>query len=78
MQGVLESEDYCFYARLNDKVGQGKSEIWSCSDNTVVTGYMNSKLGAVEIADLGPYGITKITRITLSPDRKKIAVVSNK
>jgi len=69
IKGVIESEDFCFY---------GKSEIWSCSENAIVSGYMNSKSGAVEIVNLESYGITKITRITLSPDRKKIAVVSNK
>jgi hypothetical protein len=67
-KGEIESEDYCFY----------KNDIWSCSENSIVSGYMNSRLGAVEVANLEQYGITKITRITLSPDRKKIAVVSNK
>lgn len=83
LKGVIESEDYCFYDRLNNtrpngSSGEGKSAIWSCSDNTLVSGYMNSKSGAVEIVNFEPYGITKITRITLSPDGKKIAVVSNK
>jgi len=67
-KGAIESEDYCFY----------KKDIWSCSGNTIVVGYMNSLVGAVEIANLEPYGITKIARITISPDGKKIAVVSTK
>lgn len=67
-KGEIESEDYCFY----------KKDIWSCSENSIVSGYMNSKLGAVEIVNLEQYGIKKITRITISPDGKKIAVVSNK
>jgi dipeptidyl aminopeptidase/acylaminoacyl peptidase len=67
-KGEIESEDYCFY----------KKDIWSCSENSIVSGYMNSKLGAVEVANLEAYGIKRITRITLSPDGKKIAVVSNK
>ena len=65
---MIESEDYCFY----------KNEIWSCSDNAIVSGYMNSKLGATEILNLESFGITKPTRITISPDGKKLAVVSNK
>ena len=69
LKGVIESEDYCFY---------GKSDLWSCSDNTIVAGYMNNKAGADELANLESYGITKIARITLSPDRKQIAVVSIK
>src|ERR1035437_4946378 len=68
-KGVIESEDYCFY---------GKSNIWSCSENTIVSGYMNSNAGADEIINFESFGITKITRITLSPDGKKISVVSNK
>lgn len=67
-KGEIESEDYCFY----------KNDIWSCSENTIVTGYMNSRLGAVEIANLERYGISKISRITISPDGKKVAVVANK
>ncbi len=67
-KGEIESEDYCFY----------KKDIWSCSENSIVSGYMNSKTGAVEIANLESYGIKKITRISISPDGKKIAVVSNK
>jgi dipeptidyl aminopeptidase/acylaminoacyl peptidase len=69
LKGVIESEDYLF---------KGKNEIWSCSDNTIVSGYMSSKSGADEIVNFSPYGITKITRITISPDGKKLAVVSNK
>ncbi|MFI5163757.1 MAG: TolB family protein [Bacteroidia bacterium] len=68
LKGVIESEDYCFY----------KNETWSCSDNTIVTGYMNSRMGAVELANFESYGITKISRITISADGKKLAVVSNK
>jgi WD40 repeat protein len=68
LKGSIASQDYCFY----------KNNIWSCSGNTIVSGYMSSTMGAVEIADLGTYGITKISRITVSPDGKKIAVVSNK
>ena len=68
LKGAIENEDYCFYNK----------SIWSCSDNSIVSGYMNDKLGAVEIANLEKYGITNITRITISPDGKKIALVSNK
>lgn len=68
IKGMIESEDYCFY----------KNAIWSCSDNTIVTGYMNSKSGATEIINLWSLGIFKATRITISPDGKKLAVVSNK
>ncbi len=68
LKGVIENEDYCFY---------GKS-VWSCSDNSIVSGYMNDKSGATEIANLEKFGITKITRITISPDGKKIALVSNR
>ena len=67
--GMIESEDFCF---------RGKESIWSCSDNTIVSGYMNSKSGAAEILNLEKYGITKPTRITVSPDGKKLAVVSIK
>ena len=67
-KGEIESEDYCFH----------EVDIWSCSEHAVVSGYMNSKLGAVEVANLEQYGITKITRIVISPDGKTIAVVSNK
>ncbi len=67
-KGVIESEDYCFY----------KNQIWSCSENTIVSGYMNSKTGATEIVNLEALGITKPARITVSPDGKKLAVVSNK
>lgn len=69
LQGVIESEDYCFY---------GKNGIWSVSDNLIMAGFMNSKAGASEIADLSKFGITKPSRITISPDGKKVAVVSNK
>jgi len=69
IKGMIESEDYCFY---------GKYEIWSLSDNSIVSGYMNSKAGATEIVNLEKFGIIKPTRITISPDGKKLAVVSNK
>lgn len=68
IKGMIESEDYCFYGK----------EIWSCSDNTIVAGYMNSKAGATEIINLWPLGIFKASRITISPNGKKLAVVSNK
>lgn len=68
IKGMIESEDYCFY----------KNEIWSCSDNTIISGYMNSKSGATEIVNTWAVGILKSTRITISPDGKKLAVVSNK
>ena len=67
--GMQESEDYCFY---------NKNDVWSISDNSVVSGFMNTALGAAEIADLSKFGITKPSRITVSPDGKKLAVVSNK
>lgn len=69
IKGMIESEDFCFF---------GKHEIWSLSDNTIITGFMNSKLGASEILNTEVFGITKPTRITISPDGKKLAVVSNK
>ncbi len=69
LKGVIESEDYCF---------RGTNEIWSCSDNTIVSGYMSSKEGADEIVNFSSYGLAKITRIAISPDGKKLAVVSNK
>ncbi|HEY4799753.1 MAG TPA: hypothetical protein VII99_11800 [Bacteroidia bacterium] len=68
IKGIIESEDFCFY----------KNEVWSCSGNTIISGYLNSKLGAIEIANLEKFGITKPSRVTLSPDGKKLAVVSNK
>ena len=68
LQGSIENEDYFFYNKT----------IWSCSDNSIMSGYMSGKSGAAEVANLSKFGITKITRITLSPDGKKIAVVSNK
>ena len=69
LKGIIESEDYCFHA---------KDQIWSFSDNAIVLGYMNSKAGASEVIDLEKYGITKPSRIAISPDGKKMAVVSNK
>ncbi len=68
IKGTIESEDFCFY----------KNEIWSCSDNTIVSNYMNSKIGATEIVNLEKFGVTKPSRITISLDGKKLAVVSNK
>ena len=68
LKGMIESEDYLFY----------KNEIWSCSENSIVSGYMNSKVGAIEVINLESFGITKPTRIVISPDGKKLAVVSNK
>jgi WD40 repeat protein len=67
--GMQESEDYCFY---------GKDQVWSVSENSIVSGFMNSKEGAAELADLSKFGITKPTRLVVSPDGKKLAVVSNK
>ena len=69
IKGMIESEDYLLI---------GKYEVWSISDNSIVSGYMNSKLGATEVVNLEQFGITKPTRITVSPDGKKLAVVSNK
>ena len=69
IKGMIESEDYLL---------RGKYEIWSLSDNSIVSGYMNSKLGATEIVNLEQFGITKPARITISPDGKKLAVVSVK
>jgi len=69
IKGMIESEDYLL---------RGKYEIWSLSDDSIVSGYMNSKAGATEIVNLEKFGITKPTRITISPDGKKLAVVSNK
>jgi hypothetical protein len=68
IKGMIESEDFCFY----------KNEFWSCSDNTIVSGFMNAKTGATEVLDLEKYGIKKPSRITVSPDEKKLAVVSSK
>ena len=68
LQGIIESEDYCFY----------KKDVWSISDNTIIAGFMNTNAGAQEIVDLSAFGITKPTRISLSPDGKRLAVVSNK
>lgn len=67
--GMQESEDYCFYK---------EKQIWSVSENSIVSGFMDSKDGAAEIVDLAKFGITKPTRITISPDGKKLTVVSNK
>ncbi|MBI3501804.1 MAG: PD40 domain-containing protein [Bacteroidetes bacterium] len=69
IKGMTESEDFLL---------RGKFEIWSLSDNSIVSGYMNSKAGATEIINLEKFGITKPARITLSPDGKKLAVVSVK
>lgn len=67
IKGMIESED--FFLR-------GKYEIWSLSGNSIVSGYMNSKLGAIEIVNLEQFGIFKPSRITINPDGKKLAVVS--
>lgn len=69
IKGMIGSED--FFLR-------GKYEIWSMSDNSIFSGYMNSKLGATEIVNPWSLGILKATRIAISPDGKKLAVVSNK
>ncbi len=69
MVGIIETEDYCFY---------GKNDVWSISDNAIVSGFMTGKEGATELENLSKFGITKPTRITISPDGKKLAVVSNK
>ena len=69
IRGLIESEDFLLI---------GKYEIWSLSDNSIVSGYLNSKAGATEIGNLGKHGIAKPARITISPDRKKLAVVSVK
>ncbi len=69
IKGMIESEDYLF---------RGKYEIWSISDNAIISGYMNSKTGATEIINLEKFGITKPARIALSPDEKKLAIVSVK
>lgn len=67
--GIIESEDYLFYTN---------GDIWSLSDTSVVSGFMTDKNGAAEIADLSKFGISKPARITVSPDGKKLAVVSVK
>ena len=69
IKGMIESEDFCFY---------GKNAIWSLSDNTIISGFMNDKEGAPEVINLEDFGITKPSRIAVSPDGKKLAVVSNK
>ena len=69
IKGMIESEDFLLI---------GKYEIWSLSDNSIVSGYMNSKAGANEIVNLETFGITKPARIAISPDGKKLAVVSVK
>jgi hypothetical protein len=69
IKGGIEGEDYCFV---------GKYEIWFCSKSSIFSGYVNSKLGPLEIADLGSFGIHNITRISISNDQTKVAVVSNK
>jgi hypothetical protein len=68
IKGMIESEDYCFY----------KNDLWSISDNTMISGFMNSKEGAPEMLNFETFGIKKPSRITISPDGKKLAVVSNK
>lgn len=68
-QGFLESEDYCFY---------GKNEIWSFSNNSIVAGNIKDKTYKNELVNLEVFGITKPTRLVVSADRKKLAVVSNK
>ncbi len=76
LQGVIESEDYAFYKRKTGVVG--REEIWSFSDSSILYGFMSTSGGAHEVSDLSVYGITKPTRITISPDGKKLAIVSNK
>ncbi len=68
-KGLIASEDYCL---------RGDYEIWSTWKNSIYANYMNSKFGYAEVVNLEKFGITKPTRITISPDGKKLAVVSNK
>lgn len=69
IKGMIESEDFLL---------RGKNEIWSVSDNSILSGYMNSKAGANEVVNLEQFGITNPARIAISPDGKKLAVVSVK
>jgi dipeptidyl aminopeptidase/acylaminoacyl peptidase len=69
LKGIIESEDFLLI---------GANEIWSLSENSIVSGYMNSKAGAIEIVNLSKFGIINPARITMSPDGKKFAVVSVK
>lgn len=67
-KGAIENEDYCFW---------GNSQVLSCSKNILISGYVNSKLGVIEIMNLEQLGILKPSRLCVSPDGKKMAIVSN-
>ena len=65
---------------------KGSEDFALLKDGTIMTANINKLLKFEpnkdkdwkEIADLSSFGITKITRIAISPDQKKIAVVDNK
>lgn len=69
IRGIIESEDFWLW---------GRNEVWSLSESSIVSGFMNSKTGAVELVNMEPFGIKKPARITISPDKKKLAIVSVK
>lgn len=69
-RGIIESEDFWVWGK-ND-------EVWSLSESSIVSGFMNSKTGAIELVNMKQFGITKPARIAISPDGKKLAVVSVK
>lgn len=67
IKGMIESEDFCFY---------GKNALWSISDGSIIAGFLNNKDGAPEVVDLTRFGIKNPARPAISPDGKKLAVVS--
>lgn len=68
LYGVTESEDYAFHS---------SGQVWSFSDDMIVSGFMSSEDGASEVVDLSKYGIKNPSRLAISPNGKWMAVVSN-
>jgi len=60
------SEDYCWTPSKDILMGQG-SILWSWNDN----------IGWKSVSDLTVYGLSNITRVTVSPNGRLLAVVVN-
>lgn len=65
-------EDFCF----NDFLLREPSIIFCNGGSIYASGFWGNEISLLQ--DISSYGISNITRIAISPDGKKLAVVSNK
>lgn len=71
------AEDFAMVT-YDDAKGNPRNALFMCQGSIVYMFWLRGKEEWIRIGDLSSFGIVNITRIAVSPDKKWIAVVSNK